>query len=713
MIYTNKSPEMKLNIKKEKNNIINEYSEIDCICDNKNYDSKSKIIKCFLCHKFQHLSCICQGKFIKPYICFNCQFKNNHFYLRWIKTILPAKEIIYLNKWTKDKSLLSKGTKKFKFCLNLNELYNLNKEKNSKNENSSYFMALLWMTNNGKPFHFGFPDNISIKINNNEFYSTDNKGFKYPLLISLDKSNDYYPKKKNLITNSNFEIPHVSEFFFPPRIINYKKKSSKQSITISFDNPLENYYGSEFQFEETRRYLFYIGVFQEIKIPQISNLKNTNKLEKYNYIFKNVYKEKVIKMKWNKISHNLITSDNEEMNINFLSNISNQKIIHPIRGIFCQHSEVLDFGECCRYISSKNQIYKCYKCNKPLNIMYIDDSTEKIFNEYKNKNYSEIYINDKFKFIRGEKNNMNDSNYIEDSEEIEEDESDEESDSLNESFFKYYQIEFKKNKNGKKINLQKSIKTNDSLIDDNNDSVIELNETITLSNDSEIELLNKSEINRFNSSSLISGKISKDFNNNKNNMKENKNKNSKEKTSIKNNFKFSKNNEFSFSILDKNSKKDIIKKCLRIEGFSFEEKGINKNQNIRDNNFLQKKRENSKIGKNDRKINVEKRKLISNKNIKKILINNNKKKSLKNNISLIKKKVDDIFNEEVIELSQSNDSSTFMPINNEIEIKNNNNSNIQNSTTNKNKNKINKIKLKNKSNDISVNAKNKNFSCKK
>ena len=357
MTLENKFSELNNKIKQEKN-YINDYLNIECICDNKNNESKSKLIKCFLCHKFQHLSCIYQAKFIKPYICFNCQFMNNHFYLRWKKTIIPAKEIIYSNKWTKDKSLLSKGTKKFKFFLNLNELYNLNNEKSTKNDNNSHFLAIIWMTNNGKPFHFGFPDNITIKINNNEFYSTYNKSFMYPLLLSLDNSSDYSPIKRNLITQNNFEIPQASEFFYPPRIINYKKKSSKQSLTISFDNPLENYYGSEFQFQEIRRYLIYLGVFQEIKIPQLSILKVSNKLNIYNDIFKNLYREKVLKIKWNKISQ-IINLDNEEMNINFYSNISNQKIIHPVRGLFCQHSDVLDFGECCRYISGNNQIYRC------------------------------------------------------------------------------------------------------------------------------------------------------------------------------------------------------------------------------------------------------------------------------------------------------------------------------------------------------------------
>ena len=45
-------------------------------------------------------------------------------------------------------------------------------------------------------------------------------------------------------------------------------------------------------------------------------------------------------------------------------------------------------------------------------------------------------------------------------------------------------------------------------------------------------------------------------------------------------------------------------------------------------------------------------------------MNKNKKESLKN-ISLIKNKNDEILNEEVIELSQSNDTSIFIPIKNE------------------------------------------------
>ena len=84
----------------------NTFCDIECICDNNNYLSKTQLIQCFLCHKYQHISCIFQARFIKPYICFNCQFKNNHFYLRWKKTILPAKEVIYSKKWAKKPNLL-------------------------------------------------------------------------------------------------------------------------------------------------------------------------------------------------------------------------------------------------------------------------------------------------------------------------------------------------------------------------------------------------------------------------------------------------------------------------------------------------------------------------------------------------------------------------------------------------------------------------------
>ena len=107
-------------------NLNNSFCEMECICENKSYLSKTQIIQCFLCHKYQHISCIFQAKYIKPYICFNCQFRHNHFYLRWKKTILPAKEVIYEKKWAKKEVLLKNGTKIFKFNLNLSELYKNN-----------------------------------------------------------------------------------------------------------------------------------------------------------------------------------------------------------------------------------------------------------------------------------------------------------------------------------------------------------------------------------------------------------------------------------------------------------------------------------------------------------------------------------------------------------------------------------------------------------
>ena len=459
-------------------NLNNSFCEMECICENKSYLSKTQIIQCFLCHKYQHISCIFQAKYIKPYICFNCQFRHNHFYLRWKKTILPAKEVIYEKKWAKKEVLLKNGTKIFKFNLNLSELYKLNTDKNS-----SHYLAFIWLTNNGKPFNFGFPDNINIKINGKDFYSTETKGFKYPLLLSLDNTYncDYSPKKKHLITMENYEIPHASEYF----VLSKSNRLHTQNVTISFEHPLENYYGSEFQYEDIRRYLFYIGVFQEIKIPQLSIVKNANKLSELNSIFKNIYTEKVLRM-----SNSINANENEEINnniMNFISNISGQKIINPIRGIFCQHSEILDFGECCRYITSKNQIYKCYKCNKPLNIMYIDNDSEKLFDEYKNKGFDEIYFDNNFIFIKGieennEKNydikNLNESN----------------SELVSDSFYEYHKNEIDELNKKEKEEIYEIIDSSDEenikkneIKEDINESVIELDETISLNSNSSFD----------------------------------------------------------------------------------------------------------------------------------------------------------------------------------------------------------------------------------
>ena len=69
-------------INRYKNNNINEeIVELECVCDNYNYTSKKDIIQCILCSKYQHLSCIYQAQYTQPYLCFNSQFKKNHFYL--------------------------------------------------------------------------------------------------------------------------------------------------------------------------------------------------------------------------------------------------------------------------------------------------------------------------------------------------------------------------------------------------------------------------------------------------------------------------------------------------------------------------------------------------------------------------------------------------------------------------------------------------------
>ena len=531
-------------------NLNNSFCEMDCICENKSYLSKSQIIQCFLCHKYQHISCIFQAKYIKPYVCFNCQFRYNHFYLRWKKTILPAKEVIYEKKWAKKEELLKNGTKTFKFVLNLSELYKLNTDKNS-----SHYLAFIWLTNNGKPFNFGFPDNINIKINGKDFYSTETKGFKYPLLLSLDNTYnyDYSPKKKHLITMENYEIPHASEYF----VVSKSNRLHTQNVTISFEHPLENYYGSEFQYEDIRRYLFYIGVFQEIKIPQLSLVKHANKLTELNTIFKNIYSEKVLKMK-----NSINTNENEEINnniMNFVSNISGQKIILPIRGIFCQHFEVLDFGECCRYITSKNQIYKCYKCNKPLNIMYIDNDSEKLFEQYKNKDFDEIYFDNNFKFIKGTKENTEKN--------ICDKLSEDNSELVSDSFYEYHKNEIdelnKKEKEEVYEIIDSSEEENDKNEEMNNESVIELDETISLNSDSSLDEDND---------------LNKNINKNKNNLQLN---NQTYKIPKKINYNIDKNKLFDLKMeMNINSIKERIQKELlqRKRNSSFIEENIKINK---------------------------------------------------------------------------------------------------------------------------------------
>ena len=467
-------PQNRYNNYNSNNNIENKI-EIECVCNYNNY-VKNGMIQCLLCGKYQHTDCIFKAKDILPYICFNCQFKNNHFYLKWKKTILSAQEIIYKKEWEDNKKRLVEGTRTFEFYLNsreLNSLYN-------NDSNNSHYIVFLWLTNNGRPFQLGFPDNIKIEINNRKFYFTESKGFKRPLLLAIDNTPLYSPKKRSLITSEKFEIPNINDYFISPKNP-FNKEKYIQKVTISFEDLLENYHGSEFEYEAKRHYLFYVGLFQEIKIP---SLKNYNDLKQYHEAFKNLYNEKVVKLKWNKVS-NFVSLGNvgeDEMNMNLISNVSNQKIIHPVRGLFCQHSDVLDYGECCGYITSNSQVYKCFKCYKPLNIMYIDDMSEKMFNKYKNDNYTRIYYTNKFKFIRGEniddtkkkeeKKNDNDRDNVNDKDNINgkdiKDNIEEEDDSLSQQFFDFYSDnKFKENNNDY---------DNDEINNDNNtNQIIELN----------------------------------------------------------------------------------------------------------------------------------------------------------------------------------------------------------------------------------------------
>ena len=173
----------------------------------------------------------------------------------------------------------------------------------------------------------------------------------------------------------------------------------------------------------------------------MSRLKECKSLEEYNQIFIVFYEEKVKKFKWEDIA-NFIFLGNEQLNMIFISQISNQKILNPVTGLFCQYSDVMDYSECCGYITSNKQVYKCPKYNKPLYIMYIDDKSENLFNKYIKGNFSQIYYTIDFKFIRGENIEENPEK-SKDGKNIEKQNENEQDDSLSESFFKFHENKIK------------------------------------------------------------------------------------------------------------------------------------------------------------------------------------------------------------------------------------------------------------------------------
>ena len=262
------------------------------------------------------------------------------------------------------------------------------------------------------------------------------------------------------------------------------------------------------------------------------------------------------------MKNSINTNENEEINnniMNFVSNISGQKIILPIRGIFCQHFEVLDFGECCRYITSKNQIYKCYKCNKPLNIMYIDNDSEKLFEQYKNKDFDEIYFDNNFKFIKGTKENTEKN--------ICDKLSEDNSELVSDSFYEYHKNEIdelnKKEKEEVYEIIDSSEEENDKNEEMNNESVIELDETISLNSDSSLDEDND---------------LNKNINKNKNNLQLN---NQTYKIPKKINYNIDKNKLFDLKMeMNINSIKERIQKELlqRKRNSSFIEENIKINK---------------------------------------------------------------------------------------------------------------------------------------
>jgi hypothetical protein len=125
--------------------------------------------------------------------------------------------------------------------------------------------------------------------------------------------------------------------------------------------------------------------------------------------------------------------------------------------------------------------------------MYIDSNSKKIFEEYKNKNFDEIYFDNKFKFLKGikekndEKKNSININDVSDN-----------SDFVSDSFYEYHKKELdelnkKEEENSvceiidssvENISIDINCDNNNDDNNNNNGNVIELDETISLNSNS-------------------------------------------------------------------------------------------------------------------------------------------------------------------------------------------------------------------------------------
>jgi len=129
--------------------------------------------------------------------------------------------------------------------------------------------------------------------------------------------------------------------------------------------------------------------------------------------------------------------------------------------------------------------------------MYIDSNSKKIFEEYKNKNFDEIYFDNKFKFLKGikEKNEKND----EKKNSININDVSDNSDFVSDSFYEYHKKELdelnkKEEENSICEIIDSSVENisidincdnnNDDNNNNNNGNVIELDETISLNSNS-------------------------------------------------------------------------------------------------------------------------------------------------------------------------------------------------------------------------------------
>ena len=329
---------------------------INCICDFKKENEPIDLIKCIKCNNYQHKQCVidCLKLINHDYICPQCQVDYSEIYINPVKRILSAKKFNQTYKINENNI-----NQEYTFSFNINLF-----EYNPTKKNRKGFIMIRCLKLGEKYFNLKWPEKLDILINN-KFFITLNNGGNNPIIFSQSlflKNNFQSPNLYYNITNTRF---YNIDTYFKDKILN------TLTIKITKKDSLD---GKQFFSYNYVLSIDFVEMLNEDEIIELIPHKND--------------KNEILEI----VSNNNIESEKVDLFY------PEDYIEIPVRGIFCNHFNVLDL-KYFLYFWKRNRFYSCSFCKKPVNFLYIDDIFKNILNQYFDKNIQSIKIDNKYNII--------------------------------------------------------------------------------------------------------------------------------------------------------------------------------------------------------------------------------------------------------------------------------------------------------------------------